>query len=391
MLNDQFEEAQKWGQRAVDLARQFNETEIYAHALNNIATSLLLSSNTQRGHALMAESLELALKHGYHEQAARVYTNMADFALANRELTTAQAYIDQGLAFDDEHDLDSWLHYLRGCKARLLLLRGQVQAAFDLAQDILRTPNQTLVMRLPAATVLAQAAVRLRHASAQTQLLGALKEAMATGESQRIAPIRISLAEAAWLAGNDDEVMHHVDTALLGQEAKHFWDLGELLAWANRAGHSRVEPQHILPEPVALECSNKYSEAADTYARLGLPFESAVAKVFASNVAPIGRKARFERVHGLMAVRETQTQDSESTIIAHVDQYGLTPKEQQVVKLLRTGASNGEIASKLNRSVRTIEHHVAAILSKLGVNSRAAVLARTSTSETSAINAGSAT
>lgn len=52
----------------------------------------------------------------------------------------------------------------------------------------------------------------------------------------------------------------------------------------------------------------------------------------------------------------------------------LTPREQEVVRLLVTGASNREIADALHLSLGTIKAHVREILSKLGVRSRAAAV-----------------
>jgi DNA-binding NarL/FixJ family response regulator len=49
---------------------------------------------------------------------------------------------------------------------------------------------------------------------------------------------------------------------------------------------------------------------------------------------------------------------------------GLTHKEAEILTLLVEGATNPAIAAKLKRSRRTVEHHVSAILTKLGAQSR---------------------
>jgi DNA-binding NarL/FixJ family response regulator len=49
---------------------------------------------------------------------------------------------------------------------------------------------------------------------------------------------------------------------------------------------------------------------------------------------------------------------------------GLTDRQVEVLGLLADGLTNAEIANRLVVSVRTVDHHVAAILSKLNVGSR---------------------
>jgi non-specific serine/threonine protein kinase len=55
--------------------------------------------------------------------------------------------------------------------------------------------------------------------------------------------------------------------------------------------------------------------------------------------------------------------------------FGLTPREREVLTLLTEGRSNQAIADTLFISPRTAKNHVASILPKLGVGSRAAAVA----------------
>ncbi len=49
---------------------------------------------------------------------------------------------------------------------------------------------------------------------------------------------------------------------------------------------------------------------------------------------------------------------------------GLTTRQLEVLALLGDGRTNAEIADELFVSLRTAEHHVAAVLTKLGADSR---------------------
>jgi DNA-binding NarL/FixJ family response regulator len=55
---------------------------------------------------------------------------------------------------------------------------------------------------------------------------------------------------------------------------------------------------------------------------------------------------------------------------------GLTERQVEVLALVAQGMTNAEISDKLVVSVRTVDHHVAAILDKLHVPSRRAAAER---------------
>lgn len=53
----------------------------------------------------------------------------------------------------------------------------------------------------------------------------------------------------------------------------------------------------------------------------------------------------------------------------------LTEREQQVLVLVAKGLCNGDIAKTLVVSEKTVRHHISHIFAKLGVNTRAELIA----------------
>ena len=55
--------------------------------------------------------------------------------------------------------------------------------------------------------------------------------------------------------------------------------------------------------------------------------------------------------------------------------FELSRREREVMALMAGGLSNPEIAARLFLSPKTVEHHVTAVLGKLGLRKRAEVAA----------------
>jgi len=60
----------------------------------------------------------------------------------------------------------------------------------------------------------------------------------------------------------------------------------------------------------------------------------------------------------------------ETSEVSTTDWDKLTPREQQIVKLVATGANNEEIANQLYISTRTVKNHITNILSQLNLRNR---------------------
>lgn len=63
--------------------------------------------------------------------------------------------------------------------------------------------------------------------------------------------------------------------------------------------------------------------------------------------------------------------DTASAVVTDTDRWNLSPREQQVLELLATGARNRGIASSLLITENTVKFHVANILRKVGATNRA--------------------
>jgi DNA-binding CsgD family transcriptional regulator/tetratricopeptide (TPR) repeat protein len=389
MLHEHTEEAVRWGETALALAEELGEIEVRVHALNNIGSALMAAGDLG-GRAQLEESLSLALQHDFHEHAARVYTNLAELAILGRDLSLAEQTLAAGIAFDTHHDLDAWLYYLLGCKARLLMDQGNYAGAEAVARSVLDLSNLTLVEYLPAMTVLGRVLVRRADPVGHEILRKALSDAVATGEAQRILPVRLARAEAAWLVGDDHAMFTELDAiAEIAPNVRHPQELGEIAVWNQRAGRSST--RLAGDTPWVDEIRGNAAAAAARWETLGLPYEHAWALAMSGGTTPraFNRAAQlFEQLGATGAALRLRT-ISESSAPASRQKprrgpygaarrhpLGLTAREQSILVMIIDGASNREIATKLCRSRRTVEHHVSGLLAKLGAENRVQAMRR---------------
>jgi DNA-binding CsgD family transcriptional regulator/tetratricopeptide (TPR) repeat protein len=395
MLHDRMDEAIIWGKRALELAETLGETETRVHALNNVGSALLFSGQSG-GEAYLEESLALALKHGFHEQAARAYTNYAEASVLFKEFDRAERLLAEGIAFDTSHDLDAWTHYLVGRQALLRLEQGKLREAETIASGVMGLPQLTLLMKLPALTVLATVRARLGEKDAPELLARALNDALATGEPQYITLVRFGRIEAAWLAG--DEAALRAELAEMAQmDLEKFdpWEIADFASWWERSG---AEARFPLPKadfalPRKLEQRNEYAAAADEWSRLGLPYKSALSLLLDPTGADGQHLARAASIlEGLEArpavsiARKMAKELGVETLLpkprrgpysaARSHPLGLTQREIEVLGLISQGYGNQDIAKRLFRSPRTVEHHVSSVLGKMNASGRMDVVLR---------------
>lgn len=394
MLNDRMDDAISWGQRALKLADEFKNAEVKIHALNNVGTALLFRGKPG-GRELMEQSLALARTHHHDEHAARVYTNLAEYSVETRDFKLAEEVLSEGIAFDTQHDLDAWTHYLVGRLAQLRLEQGRLNDARTIAEGVLKLDQLTLLMQLPSRIVLAKASVRRGDPDAQTLLEQALVDAQATGERQYTFPVRMGMIEQAWLTDQLDTAKSELSALMSeGIELLRTWDQGEIATWANRL--SLPLPNEFLidlPNAYRQEVTGEFELAADHWETLGAPYSACLALLgdhnqlsaeqvqrtlaLAHNMdasAMVSKINQLAEQQGLLTKATTSHRTNTRRVNSHP--LGLNAREQLVLRKIVDGASNREIATQLERSERTIVRNVATVLQKLNAQNRIEALLR---------------
>jgi DNA-binding CsgD family transcriptional regulator len=363
----------EWGERALALAEQLDDTEAYVYAITNIGGAEFQADRPEGRHKL-ERALQLAREHGLEEYAGRAYLQLVMCAQHNRRYDVAAASLDAGIAYCEERGLDSWRAYLQASHARQALDRGDWDDAAETAAAVLRDPRTPPVARGWALTVRGLVRTRRGDAEAAPPLAEAHELVRSSNELMRIAPVAAARAELAWLSGDDAAVAPLTDEALaLAVERGSPWAAGELAYWRHQAG---VRDEVIAAEPY------RRAMAGDPQAwdAIGCPYEAALASAAADDedevraaiealqamgarpaAQRISRRLRERGVRGVPRGPQPRTRENPA---------GLTARELEVLALVAEGMRNAQIARKLIVSEKTVNHHVSAVLRKLDVSTR---------------------
>jgi DNA-binding CsgD family transcriptional regulator len=154
--------------------------------------------------------------------------------------------------------------------------------------------------------------------------------------------------------------------------------IGELAVWRLRAGVDDGLAE-LAEEPDSIELQGDPRGAGERWAALGSPYEAALSFAQTDDVDSLwqahdelqrlGAKpaaawvARRLRERGAKVARGPRPSTRENAA-------SLTARELEVLGLVAEGLRNADIAQRLFLSQKTVDHHVSAILRKLGVRTR---------------------
>ena len=378
MLSQRLDPAVLWATKAIETAEAVGDKSVLAHALNNLGSARVRAGDLG-GRQLLLESLNVALREGLDEHAARAYSNFSWVALDYREYGLAADYLRQGINFSVDHELHGYDYYMVAQRGRMRFERGDWDGAESDARWVMSRPQAPGITTLPALTLLGRVQTRRGDPAASETLAEAWELAKGADEFQRLGPVAVGRAELAYLAGNLDEVRAAIEPAFeLALELRQPWVGDEAIYWMWRSGGLETVPETV--EPFALQIGGHPDRAAAAWARLGCPYEEAMALADSDREEPLRRAlVILDRLGGIPAaslVRRKLKRVGARAIprgprsTTRANPAGLTDRQVEVLSLIVEDLTDAEIAERLFVSAKTVGHHVSAILSKLGVTSR---------------------
>jgi DNA-binding CsgD family transcriptional regulator len=378
LVSGRYAECIDAAQRAVTAGERLGLEDAVVYALNSHGAALG-SLNDVSGIPLLQESLDRAKRADLHEAVARGAANLAFTLLSTYQPAASIPVYDAAIAACEEQEMLLQLNCLRPGRAEAYIYLGEWdRAARDLAAALV-DPYASVINRAIVLYHLGRLRSRRGDPGAVDALEEALQLAADTEEAQLLVPIHLALAERAWFDGDLATAAAQVEAAVPYGPLLDVCMTRDLALMARRVGIEwmpAIEPDALTE----LVLDGDLCGLAAHWEAHGFVYEAADALADSDDVDDVRRAhdqlvALGARPRAQMAARRLRELGARDVprgprASTRANAAGLTARELQVASRLAEGLTNAEIADRLVVSAKTVDHHVSAVLTKLGVSSR---------------------
>jgi DNA-binding CsgD family transcriptional regulator/tetratricopeptide (TPR) repeat protein len=367
---------------AIALARQAREI---AETLGLFAViSAALNTEAQAVHGVGGDwppviqgALQAALIGDYEEQAGRAFANMYLMYSTDLRHDEGERYYTEALTYCEEHEIGTYTVCLQGERAGVFEKLGRWNECISLSHNLLTQHTLSPVNRLKPLCSLAKVMARRGQDGYWPYLDEAIDSATSIDEPEWLILAGLARVEAHWLEGHVKAAISELgkvrDVSAGVSLVQRRW----VAVWTRRLTGA-TEPTDL--EPFTSQIAGDATHAAELWDRLGYRYEAALALLDTKDEAllrdsltrltDLGAEAAARLVRRTMRDLGIRSIPAGVRTAARTHPLGLTRREQEILELLSEGRSNDEISASLFISVRTVEHHVSAILGKLGTSTR---------------------
>jgi len=382
---DREEEGLPYLDEAIGIAERCGAPSVATICLN-YRGSALLQLGDLGGCDELLRSMAQATDRNDHEYVMRAYYNLIEGLWRLGEYRQALGYLEQGEYFGRDQDFRVYGYMFAARRCRLALMRGQWAEAEAGLRELLEGQDDPGMIGRETVPILARVLVRQGSADAPQWLALAARHAARADVLEWLVPTGLAHIEYAWLTGDHGQAGPYPELLLERTDRPGMLvQRGELLVYLRRLGYP-AEPCPGCREPYASALRGDWRSAANAWLSEGDPYERAVELAESGQVAPtlealaildsLGATPAVaivrNRLRGL-GVARLPRRPQPGTL---TNPAGLTDRQLEILRLVADGLSNAEIARRLVVSPRTVDHHVSAVLQKLGVRSRREAAAR---------------
>jgi DNA-binding CsgD family transcriptional regulator/tetratricopeptide (TPR) repeat protein len=325
---------------------------------------------------LIQASLDAALVGDYEEQAGRAFANMYMMYSTDLRHGEGEQCYTRALGYCEEHEIGTYAMCLQGERTKVWEKLGRWDECAALSHVLLEQ-HLSPVHRLNPLCSFAKVMARRGQDGFWPYLDEAMQSAAAIDEPEWLVLAGLARTEAHWLEGRVDAAISELNLVRDVSPAVSPVQRGWVALWSRRLTGAATA---IDLEPFASQIAGNGAYAAELWDRLGYRYEAALALLDSkeeallreslARLSDLGAEAAARLVRQTMRDRGMRSIPAGARTATRTHPRGLTAREQEILELLTSGQSNDEISGHLFISVRTVEHHVSAILGKLGVTTR---------------------